>query len=106
MNKGLLKAAVIRAFRTGIQTLLSMLTVGQAITDIDWLQAMSVTLVAMLISLLTAILTGLPEVGSDGQFIINTSGEEGVPPVMINLDKENIKLGDKLTFEVTEDTEG
>lgn len=59
--KGWLKAATIRAIKTMAQTALSMLTVGQAVIDVNWLNVLSVSVVAGIISILTS-LTGLPEV--------------------------------------------
>ena len=56
------KAAIVRAIKTIAQTAVSMLTVGQAVLDVDWLNVISVSAVAGLISLLTSIATGLPEV--------------------------------------------
>ena len=56
------KALLIRAIRTGAQVLLGFITVGTALSDIDWLTALSVTAVAMIASCLTSIVTGLPEV--------------------------------------------
>lgn len=55
------KAAGIRAIKTCAQTALSMLTVGQAFIDINWLNVLSVSAVAGIISLLTSV-AGLPEV--------------------------------------------
>ena len=59
-----LKAAFIRAIKTMAQTALSMVTIGQAMMDIDWIKVVSVSFVAGLISILTSI-AGLPEVGND-----------------------------------------
>lgn len=59
------KAALTRACKTIAQTAVSMLTVGQAVLDVDWLNVISVSAVAGLISLLTSIATGLPEVSKD-----------------------------------------
>lgn len=56
-----LKAAGIRAVKTFAQTALSMLTIGQAVIDINWLNVLSVSAVAALISILTSV-AGLPEV--------------------------------------------
>ena len=56
-----LKAAAIRAVKTFAQTALSMLTIGQALIDVNWVNVLSVSAVAALISILTSI-TGLPEV--------------------------------------------
>jgi hypothetical protein len=61
-NKDFWKACGIRALKTVAQTALSMLTVGQAVIDVDWLNVLSVSAVAGIISILTSIATGLPEV--------------------------------------------
>lgn len=55
------KAAGIRAVKTIAQTAVSMLTVGQAVLDVNWLNVLSVSFVAGVISMLTSI-AGLPEV--------------------------------------------
>ena len=43
------------------QTAVSMLTVGQAVMDVNWVNVLSVSAVAGIISLLTSV-AGLPEV--------------------------------------------
>lgn len=63
-NKDLIKwwkAAGIRAAKTAAQTALSMLTVGQAVTDINWVNVASISFVAAVYSLLTSATKGLPE---------------------------------------------
>lgn len=55
-------AALMRAARTVAQVALSMLGVGLAMTDIDWVKVLSVSLVAGIMSILTSVATGLPEV--------------------------------------------
>lgn len=55
------KAAGIRAIKTFAQAAVSMLTVGQAMLDINWIHVFSVSAVAAIISLFTSI-AGLPEV--------------------------------------------
>lgn len=57
-----IKAAAIRAVKTFCQTAVSMLTVGQAVMDVNWLNVLSISAVAAVISLLTSVATGLPEV--------------------------------------------
>lgn len=59
------KASGIRAVKTAAQTALSMLTIGQAMLDVNWVNVLSVSATAAAISLLTSI-AGLPEVGKDG----------------------------------------
>lgn len=58
--KNWLKAAGIRAIKTIAQTALSLITVGQLFSEINWLNILSVSLVAGIYSLLTSI-AGLPE---------------------------------------------
>ena len=62
MNKNWIKAAGIRALKTVAQTAVAMLTVGQAVIDVNWVNVLSVSVMAGIISLLTSI-GGLPEVG-------------------------------------------
>lgn len=61
MNKKWLKAASVRALKTFAQTAVSMLTVGQAFIDVNWVNVLSVSAVAAVISVLTSV-AGLPEV--------------------------------------------
>lgn len=61
MKKTWIEAAGIRAIKTFAQTAVSMITVGQAIVDVNWIHIVSVSAVAALLSLLTSV-TGLPEV--------------------------------------------
>ena len=63
-NKEWIKAAGIRAIKTFAQTAVSMLTVGQAMLDINWIHVLSVSAVAGVISILTSI-AGLPEVDAE-----------------------------------------
>ena len=54
--------ALIRALRTFAQTFVSMIGVGAAFNEVDWLRALSVSGVAFVLSILTSLATGLPEV--------------------------------------------
>ena len=56
------RAALIRAIRTFAQTSVSMIAVGAAFSEIDWLRVLSVSGVAFILSILTSLATGLPEV--------------------------------------------
>lgn len=53
--------AGIRALKTFAQTFASMIAVGAAVSEVDWLRALSVSGVAFVLSLMTS-LAGLPEV--------------------------------------------
>lgn len=58
-------AALLRAVRTFAQAFVSMIGVGAAFNEVEWLKALSVSGVAFILSILTSIATGLPEV--DGE---------------------------------------
>lgn len=58
------KKAGIRALKTAAQTALSMLTVGQAVMDVNWVNVLSVSAVAAIVSVLTSIV-GIPEVETE-----------------------------------------
>ncbi len=60
-TKRWIKAAAVRALKTFAETALSMLTIGQAVTDVNWISVLSVSAVATIISFLISI-KGLPEV--------------------------------------------
>ena len=64
MSKAWWKAAGIRALKTVAQTAVSMITIGQAVIDVNWVNVLSVSLVAGVISMLTSI-AGLPEVDEE-----------------------------------------
>ena len=66
MNGKWVKAAIIRAVKTMAQTAISMITVGQAVLDVNWLNVLSVSAVAGILSLLASI-AGLPEVKDDNE---------------------------------------
>ena len=59
-----LKAAGIRALRTVAQTALAMLTVEgvRSIADVDWIGILGVSALAGIVSILTSVVTGLPEI--------------------------------------------
>lgn len=62
MNKEWLKAAGIRALRTFIQAILAIWTTGMMITEVDWRVALLTAVSAAVYSILTSIVTSLPEV--------------------------------------------
>lgn len=58
------KCAGIRAIKTVAQSALSMITLGLALNEIDWLYVASVSAVAGIYSMLTSV-AGLPEVNGN-----------------------------------------
>ena len=61
-------AALIRAVRTFAQTFAGCIAVGAALEEVQWLRALSVSGVAFVLSILTA-LGGLPEVEEEPEKI-------------------------------------
>ena len=57
-----LLAALIRAVRTFAQTFVGFIAVGAALEEVQWLRALSVSGAAFVLSILTSLATGLPEV--------------------------------------------
>ena len=55
-------AALVRAIRTFAQTFVGFIAVGAALEEIQWLRALSVSGAAFVLSILTSLATGLPEV--------------------------------------------
>ena len=60
-------AALIRAVRTFAQTFVGFIAVGAALEEIQWLRALSVSGAAFVLSILTSLATGLPEVEPEQQ---------------------------------------
>ena len=62
MNREWVKAAGIRALRTFIQAILAVWTTGMMITEVNWKVALLTAGSAAIYSILTSIVTSLPEV--------------------------------------------
>ena len=60
-TKEWLKYATLRAVKTVAQTAVSMLTVGQAFGEVNWMYVGSVALTSGIVSILTSV-AGIPEV--------------------------------------------
>ena len=55
------KCAGIRAIKTFAQTAVSLITVGQMVTELEWLEILGISATSAIVSLLTSV-AGLPEV--------------------------------------------
>lgn len=65
-SKSWWKAAGTRAIKTFAQTFVGSVTVGMAISDINWLAVASTAAVASVLSLMTSI-AGLPEIKEENE---------------------------------------
>lgn len=62
MTKDFWKATGIRALRTVCQTAVAMIGTSAVMTDVDWQMVVSASILSGILSVLTSIATGLPEV--------------------------------------------
>lgn len=62
MNKEFWIASLIRAIRTICQTAVATIGTAMVVTEVDWVYVVSASALAGLLSILTSIATGLPEV--------------------------------------------
>lgn len=58
--KSWFKCAGIRAIKTFAQTAVSLITVGQMVTELEWLEIIGISATSAIVSMLTSI-AGLPE---------------------------------------------
>ena len=63
-TKKWIKAAAVRAVKTMAQTAVSLITVVNLITEIDWVSIIGISATAGVVSMLTSV-AGLPEVESE-----------------------------------------
>jgi hypothetical protein len=62
MNKEFWKAAAIRAIKTVAQTAVSTIGTTALLTEVNWSVVISASALAGVLSILTSVATGLPEV--------------------------------------------
>ena len=60
--KKFIKAAVIRAIRTIAQTAVATIGTSAVLSEVNWAMVASASILAGVLSILTSVATGLPEV--------------------------------------------
>ena len=60
--KAFIRAAIIRAVRTIAQTAVATIGTSAILSDVNWAMVASASILAGVLSILTSISTGLPEV--------------------------------------------
>lgn len=78
------RAAIIRALRTAAQVALASIGSATVVAAVDWRLVTSTTVLAAVLSLLTSVATGLPEVPPEGDQLVRTDNgprpEDGDQP--------------------------
>ena len=93
--------ALNRAVRTMVQVALTMFTVGQRLTEIDWMTIISCSIVAGIYSLGTSVVLGIPEGNAVGT--VNLDKYEGDDIMYVSdlkIDPEKLKEKSTVTFNV------
>jgi len=62
ISKDFIKKAGIRAIRTVCQTAIATIGTATVMSDVNWVFVLSASVLAGILSILTSIVTGLPEV--------------------------------------------
>lgn len=101
LTKEWLIPALNRAVRTMVQVALTMFTVGQRLTEIDWVTIISCSIVAGIYSLGTSVVLGIPE--GDAIGTVNLDKYEGDDIMYVSdlkIDPEKLKSKSTVTFNV------
>lgn len=77
MDKKFWKAAFVRAIRTVAQTAIATIGSAAVIEEVRWLTVLSAAALSGILSLLTSIVTGLPE--TETEIVYREVDENGLP---------------------------
>lgn len=66
MKNDFIKATCIRAIRTMAQAAVAMIGTSVVLSDVNWVMVLSASILSGVLSVLTSIATGLPEVEGRG----------------------------------------
>lgn len=100
-TKEWMMAALNRAVRTMAQVALTMFTVGQALTEVDWKLVVSCSITAGIYSILTSIVLGTPESKDLGTVNLdNFEGDDVLFLSDLKVDPLKLKDGETVVFKV------
>ena len=93
--------ALNRAVRTMVQVALTMFTVGQRLTEIDWITILSCAVVAGIYSLGTSVLLGIPESEVVGTVALDSyDGNDILFVSDLKIDPKELEKKTTVTFDV------
>lgn len=96
MNRDFWKAALIRALKTVCQTAVATIGTAMVVTDVNWIYVLSASALAGILSLLTSISAGLPEVQlADTLYALDNMEDEDYFEAYNSLDTEEIEDEDE-----------
>ena len=96
MSKDFWKAALIRALKTICQTAVATIGTAMVVTDVNWVYVLSASALAGILSLLTSISTGLPEVQlADTLYALDNMEDEEYFEAYNSLDTEEVEDEDE-----------
>ena len=91
MNKEFWKAALIRAIKTVCQTAVAIIGTTKVMSEVDWLAVLSASALAGILSILTSIAAGLPEVQlASTLYDLDNEGDEEYLAEYEELDTEEV----------------
>lgn len=89
MDMSFWKSAIIRAIRTMAQTAVATIGTAAVIDEVDWMFVLSASLLAGILSILTAVATGLPEVESGIEY------DEDTDDIRDDIEWREIEVGEE-----------
>ena len=96
MNRDFWKAALIRALKTVCQTAVATIGTAMVVTDVNWVYVLSASALAGILSLLTSISAGLPEVQlADTLYALDNMEDEDYFEAYNSLDTEEVEDEDE-----------
>lgn len=98
------KAAGIRAIKTIAQTAIATIGTSAVMSDVNWLMVLSASTLSGILSLLTSIVTGLPELKENdinGNLIVSSNANEELLSLEITPEQlKGIDTKNEMTFKI------
>lgn len=89
MNKEFWVSAIIRAIRTMAQTAVATIGTAAVLSEVDWMFVLSASVLAGILSILTAVATGLPEVDMGIEY------DEDTDDIRDDIEWKEIEVGEE-----------